>query len=437
MVKRIFNIVFSIAALLIGLSLVYLFAGPLYKNWVIYPRLERSRKELLASYRTTPQVIPLPEYAGVMHAHSFWSHDSRGSLQEILAGAKQAELDFIFFGDHAHGKLDTFPRAYHGEFEGILLESGTESSGSDGIEVNPFQDGILDWNIPRDSMIRNVVRQGGLITYVHTEKEHDWGNPDYQAMEIYNIHTDLLDEKGMLAFLLNHIVNGEKYRHWGYREIYDKQVAILENWDKLNQGRKIVGIGAVDAHNNQNIRAHYLKDGQVEWVGNNAKTLSIRKPGFLEKILLREPDENGWAFKWELDTYFHSFNFVNNHVFSGEFSTKKIKDHIIKGNVFVAFEGIAPGDGFQFFALNPQKELSGILGDSIPIQSAAQLKVLSPFPARYRLIRNGQVVMETTDGRYEFEFSPQDQKGNHRIEADLLLDGRWVNWIFTNPIYLH
>ncbi|HSF53722.1 MAG TPA: hypothetical protein VLA71_08230 [Algoriphagus sp.] len=437
MIRRSFKFAFSITMILIGLSLVYLFAGPVYKNWVIYPRLEQSRKELWATYRKPQQIIPIPEYTGVMHAHSYWSHDSRGNLNEILHGAKQAELDFVFFADHSHGKLDTFPRAYHGEFEGILLEGGTESSGSDGIEVNPFREGILDWNIPRDTMIRNVVRQGGLVTYVHSEKEHDWKNPDYQAMEIYNIHTDLLDEKGMLSFLLNHLVNGEKFRHWGYREIYDKQVAILENWDQLNQGRKIVGIGSVDAHNNQNIRARYLENGSVEWVGPNADAISIREPGLLEKVLLHEPDENGWAFKWELDTYFHSFNFVNNHVFSEEFSTGKIKDHIIKGNVFVVFEGLAQGDGFQFFAFNAQEELAGILGDSVQVQSVSQLKVLSPFPARYRLIRDGLLVTETTEGRYEFEFAPENQKGNYRIEADLQLDGNWINWIFTNQIYLY
>lgn len=437
MVKRIIKIVFSIAFVLIGLSLVYLFAGPLYKKWVIYPRLEQSREEIRASYRKPPKVIPIQEYTGVMHAHSYWSHDSRGNLNEILHGAKQAELDFVFFADHAHGKLDTFPRAYHGEFEGILLEGGTETSGSDGMEVNPFREGILDWNIPRDSMIRDIVKQGGLVTYVHSEKEHNWDNPDYQAMEIYNIHTDLLDEDGMLAFLLNHLVNGEKFRHWGYREIYDKQVAILENWDKLNQGRQIVGIGSVDAHNNQNIRARHLENGQVEWVGPNADAISIREPGLLETLLLHEPDENGWAFKWELDTYFHSFNFVNNHVFSEEFSTVKIKDQIIRGNVFVVFEGIAPGDGFQYFALNAQDELIGMLGDSISAQSVSKLKVLSPFPARYRLIRDGVAIEETVEKQYEFEFSPENQKGIYRIEADLWLDGKWVNWLFTNPIYLN
>ncbi len=437
MAKRIIKLVFSIVLILVVLSAVYLFAGPCYKKWVIYPRLEQSREEIRASYRKPPTVIHLAEYTGVMHAHSFWSHDSRGSLREILAGAKQAELDFIFFADHAHGKLDSFPRAYHGEFEGILLEGGTESSGSDGIEVNPFREGILDWNIPRDSMIRNVVRQGGLVTYVHSEKDHDWDNPDYQAMEIYNIHSDLLDEKGLLPFLLNHLVNGKKYRHWAYRELYDRQTDILANWDRLNLRRKIVGVGSVDAHNNQNLRAHHLENGQVEWVGPNAKTLSIREPGILEKILLHEPDENGWAFKWELDTYFHSFNFVNNHVFADGFSSKNIKDHIEKGNAFVAFEGLAKGDGFQFFALDAQGELAGILGDSVAVQAVHQLKVLSPFPARYRLVRDGAVLLESQEAQYEFGFSPKNQKGNYRIEADLLLSGNWVNWIFTNPIYLY
>lgn len=436
MFRSILKAVFGIGFILLVLAMGYLLAKPLYRKWVVYPRLEESREALWKSYRKPETVIPLAEYTGVMHAHSYWSHDSRGSLNEILTGAKQAELDFIFFADHAHDKLDTFPRSYHGIFEGVIFEAGTETSGAAGMMVTPFREETLDWNVPRDSMIRDVVSKGGLVTYVHSEKDHDWDNPDYQAMEIYNIHSDLLDEDGLLPFLTNHIVNGNQYRHWGYRELYDRQADILANWDRLNQHRKIVGIGSVDAHNNQNIRAHYLENGQVEWVGPNAKAISIRDPGILEKILLNEPDENGWAFKWELDTYFHSFNFVNNHVFADEFSSKNIKEHIEKGNAFVVFEGLAKGDGFQFFALNQQKELAGILGDSIAVETVDRLKILSPFPARYRIIRDGEVLQESNGPLYEFEFSPQNQKGNYRIEADLLLDGNWVNWIFTNPIYL-
>lgn len=439
MIKRIFKAGLVIASVLIGLSLIYLFSGSLYRKWIVYPRLEQSRQAIWDSYKKPAEVIPLSEYTGVMHAHSFWSHDSRGSLKEILDGANQADLDFIFFADHAHAKQDTFPRSFHGIFDGVIFEAGTETSGSygGGMMVTPLREGILDLSVPADSLIRQAVSQGGLVTYVHSEKDHAWDNPDYQAMEIYNIHSDLLDEDGLLPFLLNHLVNGAQYRHWSYRELYDKQVDILANWDRINQTRKVTGVGSVDAHNNQNIRAHYLENGQVEWVGPNAKALSIREPGLLEKILLHEPDENGWAFKMELDTYFHSFNFVNNHVFSAGFSSREIKEHIEKGNTLIAFEGIAKGEGFQYFALNNQKELSGILGDSVSVQDANQLKVLSPFPARYRLIRDGEVVFETKDEQYEFEFSPESKKGKYRIEADLRLNKKWVNWIFTNPIHLY
>lgn len=438
MFKRILKIVFVLAFVLLVLVLGYLLSGPLYRKWVVYPRMEQARQAIWDSYRKPEIVIPLTEFTGVTHAHSYWSHDSRGSLKEILDGAKQAELDFIFFADHAHDKLDTFPRSFHGVHEGIIFEGGTETSGSygGGMMITPLREGILNLDVREDSLIRQVTVQDGLVTYVHSEKEHDWDNPDYQAMEIYNIHSDLLDEDGLLPFLLNHIVNGDRYRHWSYRELYDKQVAILDNWDRINLTRKVTGVGSVDAHNNQNIRARYLEDGQVEWVGNNAKTLSIREPGLLEKILLQEPDENGWAFKWELDTYFHSFNFVNNHVLSSELTSKQIKKGIERGNAFVVFESLAKGDGFQYFALNRQQELTGILGDSVSVQDAQHLRVLSPFPARYRLIRGGKVLAETEEIQYEFDFSP-NQEGNYRIEADLWLNGQWVNWIFTNPIFLY
>jgi hypothetical protein len=434
---KLIKIVFAIFGLAIASLLTYFFSAPLYNRWIRYPDLEKKRQELWSTYQKPPQLIPLPEYRGVMHAHSYWSHDSRGSLQEILQGAKQAELDFVFFADHHHGKLDTFPRAFQGKFDGIWLVGGTETSGDDGMQVNPFRDTVLDWNIPRDSLMKELVNQGGMITYVHSESPHNWGSPHYQAMEMYNIHTDLLDEERLLSFLVNALVNGDRFRHWGYRELYDKQTDILAHWDRLNLSRKIVGLGAVDAHNNQNIRARYLDNDLVEWVGPNADSLVIRKAGWLEKLLLSKPDEQGWAFNLGIDTYFHSFNFVNNHVFAAGFEPESLRDNLIAGHAFIAFEGIAKADGFQFVALDSEHKLLGILGDSISVDSVRHLKVVSPFPARYRLIRNGDLISETAQGNYTFEFTINKQAGNYRIEADLRLGDDWVNWIFTNPIYLY
>ena len=90
-------------------------------------------------------------------------------------------------------------------------------------------------------MIGNIVNNGGLVVYVHTENPHNWSNPDYQAMEIYNIHTDIKDEDSLFPFIVNSIINGKKYRRWAYREIYDDQTAILANWDALNENRIITG----------------------------------------------------------------------------------------------------------------------------------------------------------------------------------------------------
>ena len=91
-------------------------------------------------------------------------------------------------------ELDTFPRGIHGVFEGVVIESGTESPGSS-MMVTPMRSTVIDWTQDRNQIIHDVVSNDGMVFYLHSEdKKHDWANPDYQGMEIYNIHTDLIDE---------------------------------------------------------------------------------------------------------------------------------------------------------------------------------------------------------------------------------------------------
>lgn len=427
-----YSILTLLGLLLLGLFII--FAPSLWRNIFTYPKMEKQRAELWTKYRQPEQYIEKKSHMGVLHSHTYWSHDSRGTLAEIMEAAKKADLEFIFLSDHARNKLDTFPRSYHGVFDGIIMEAGTESSS--GLMVNPFESTVLDWNMETEQLIRHVVERGGLVIYVHTEKDHLWDNPDYQAMEIYNIHTDLLDEKSILPFLLNNIVNGGKYKHWGYRELFDEQTAILNNWDRLNKNRQIVGIGAVDAHNNQSFRARYTEDGKVEWVGSNAKTKTIREANWFDKLVLGEPDAHGWAFKWELDPYFESFNFVNNHVFCDTFSNVNIKENIIKGNLYVSFESLAKAKGFQYFALDHAEGVTAILGDSVMINDVSVLKAVSPFPVKFQLLNHGEVIDEATDV-YEYNYEPNGRPGNYRIVARVNLNNQWIPWIYTNPIYIY
>lgn len=427
-----YSIIALIGLLLLGLFII--FVPSLWRKVITYPKMEKERAELWTKYRQPEQYIKKNKHMGVLHSHTYWSHDSRGTLAEILEAAKKADLEFIFLSDHIRNKLDTFPRSYHGVFDGIIIEAGTESSS--GLMVNPFDSTVLDWNMETEQLIRHVVERGGLVTYVHTEKNHIWDNPDYHAMEIYNIHTDLLDEKSILPFVLNNIVNGGKYKHWGYRELFDEQTDILANWDKLNRNRQIVGIGAVDAHNNQSFRARYTDDGKVEWVGSNAKTMTIRYANWFDKLLLGEPDEHGWAFKWELDPYYESFNFVNNHVFCDTFSNVNIKESIIKGHLYVSFESLAKADGFQYFAVDKQNEVTAILGDSVRMADVSDLKAVSPFPVKFQLLNHGEVIDEASDV-YEYNYEPGNRPGNYRIVARIRLNDQWVPWIYTNPIYIY
>ena len=431
--RKLFQLIAVLVLILVVIVLIYS-APSLWRRIYTYPKLEKERIELHAKYKKPVNYLKQTDYKGVLHAHSYWSHDSRGVLKEILPAAKKAELDFIFLSDHARYQLDSFPRAYHGIYENVIIESGTEKSG---LMVSPMKSVTLNWDQPKDSLIKQVTQSGGLVLYVHTEEKHEWDNPDYQAMEIYNIHTDFIDEEDdLMPFVVNSVINGRKFKHWGMREIYDEQKIILARWDSINQFKKVVGMAASDAHNNQNIRARYTEEGMVEWVGPNADRISLVKPGWKEKLLLSEPDPGGWGFKFELDTYFHSFNFVNTHIFCDTLSNMNIKDNLVAGHAFIAFESLANAKGFQYFSTDTKQNVTAIMGDSIQVGSISALKAVSPFPVQFKLLKNGEVI-DIADNLYTYEYKGEVTAGNYRIEAYMNLKGEQIPWVYTNPIYVY
>jgi hypothetical protein len=432
--NKLLKVILSVFIIVVIISLIIL--GPyLWKNLVSYPRLEHERSQLWSKYQKPQKYIIQNEYKGVFHMHSYWSHDSRGTLQEILPAAKKAGYNFLFFSDHPHEKQDTFPRSYSGTYNNIIIEPGTENS--NGFMLAPMDSVILDWTGGDSSVIHEVVKNNGLVLYVHTERQHEWDNPDYQGMEIYNIHTDFLDgNDGLYSIVLNLIINGSDYHHWVFREIYDEQTEILNKWDSVNKKRRIVGMAGVDAHNNQSFRARYTNDGMVEWIGPNAKTIEIVEPGLKESILLGDQDSNDWAFIWEVDPYFVSFNHVANHVFSDTLTNFGIKNNLVAGHAFISFQSLANANGFQFFSIDGNDDLNAIMGDSISAEQVSKLKVISPLPVQFQLVRDG-VVIDVNENVYSYEYEPDKVVGNYRIVAKLYFDENWIPWVYTNPIYVY
>lgn len=433
MISRILKIFFLTLIVAVLLGLIIALAPPVWRHLFTYPNFEKQVIEFQKLRKETPNLTHYKVYRGVLHAHSFWSHDSEGTLTDLIPAAKKAGLEFIFLTDHPHGNIDTIPRGYHGNYDGVLIESGSEKQGFD---CWPLDSVIIDWKMNKDSIAKSIVSKGGIIFYAHTEEPHNWGNPDYQGMEIYNFHTDTKDES-LLPHILNFVVNGNKYRPWALREMFDEQTTILARWDSLNTKRKIVGFSAVDTHENQNFRARFLKDGRVEWIGPNANPIDTVEMKWWNKWIYSQPDSSGWIFKFMVDTYQEGFNYITNYVLADTLSIPSLAEHLKKGHLYTAFKSLGDANGFMYYAQNSNDSLTAIMGDSVRIDQAKTLNAVSPLPGQFRLIHDGKTVSISPDNDYQFSFGQPLEKGAYRIEIHVQLNGKYVPWLYSNPIYVY
>ena len=433
MIKRIFKYFFLVLASLLLILLIIIFAPSVWRHWVTYPRFEKQVSEFQKLRKTTPALTSLKTYRGVMHVHSYLSHDSKGTLYDLVTAAKTDGINFIFLTDHPRYDLDTIPKGYHGNYDGILIKSGSEKQGFD---CWPMDSTIINWKVNKDTVAKNVVEKGGIIFYAHTEEPHNWSNPYFKGMEIYNFHTDTKDEN-LFPQIINFIVNGNKFRPWALREMFDEQTAILARRDSLNMVRKIVGFSAIDAHENQNIRARYLKDGRIEWVGSNAHVIDTMEVKFWNRWLFSEPDSDGWVFKWMIDIYQSGFNYITNYVLTDTLTIASLADNIKKGHLYTAFKSLGDAKGFLYYSTDRENHLNAVLGDSIKSSQVNALKAVSPLPGEFRLIYDGKVINISSAKNYEYSWSGPIKKGAYRIEIHLKLQGKNVPWLYTNPIYIY
>ncbi|MDP2338767.1 MAG: hypothetical protein Q8N05_20415 [Bacteroidota bacterium] len=433
MIKKTLKYLFYTVLLSILTALLWAFSTPLWRHWVSYPRFEKQVSEFQKLRKEPMSLTRFNTYRGVMHAHSYLSHDSEGTLFDIIPAAKNDGIDFVFLTDHPRGNIDTIPKGYHGNYEGVLIESGSEKQGFD---CWPLDSTIIDWKINKDTIAKNIVSNGGIIFYAHTEEPHNWGNPDYQGMEIYNFHTDTKDES-LPPHIFNFIVNGNKFRPWALREFFDEQTVILARWDSLNRKRKIVGFSAADTHENQSFRARYLKDGRIQWVGPNAHVLDTMEVKFWNKWLFSEPDQSGWVFKWMIDTYMEGYNYITNYVLANTLSVPSLAENMKKGHLYTAFKSLGDAKGFMYYARNQNDSIVGILGDSVKIGQVKTLNAVSPLPGQFRLIHDGKIVNISSDDSFEYSWTEPVEKGAYRIEMRIKPTGEYVPWLYSNPIYIY
>lgn len=431
-----FRWTFCITALVIILVLLtigYTFRSDLYRLFVRFPKEAKAWAAIKADRQEVTLDDGWTDYRGPIHNHSSISHDSMVSFEEILATLKETDCDFIFMADHCVNNIADFKWQWRGLKDGKLFVPGFEMD----YGFMPF--GMhstvrLKKNDPPLELARQVVDNGGILTYAHSEQQRDWTIPEVIGMDIYNTHADVMDEDlGQMKISL--LLSLRSYPDQAFRMIFDTQHEQMKKWDRLNQDRKMVGFASNDCHQNQGFKGYYTKDGKLRIDDTSPDTLATVNLNFFTKTLLRlfpgplEP--GGQVFHVQFDPYQRMVRFVGNHILAKELTEDALLESFKQGRVFISFDMLADGRGFIWKAQNGEEQ--AVMGESMTYQEGITLRAASPQACRFIVVKDGNEV-HLTEGR-SLDWQPEGP-GKYRVEAELFVLDEWLPWIYTNPIEL-
>ncbi|MBI3609548.1 MAG: PHP domain-containing protein [Nitrospirae bacterium] len=361
---------------------------------------QRQKDAIEALQKTRRPIPPLAGYRdfpGVVHVHSLLSHDSRGTMDEIIEGAKQAGLSFVVMTDHHNPRVYT--QGFEGWFDNILVIRGSEiikgCAGRTGDTCNSLLIlGLKNYLDPAaltmPQIIARVKRQGGLAFVAHPNGFTDWDSQGIDGMEIYDILDDAVDHRWRFPkYFLDIEYSFRSYPEEVFSSILDRPTEALRRWDALTQQRRWAGLAGNDAH--QNIR-----------------------------LLGRR-----------IDSYGLSFRFVRTHVLAEGLNETELLRALASGHAYVAFDTFSDATGFAFWAGDPA--FKGMQGDEIRLTTGLRLTVQSPVAGRIELIRNGTVIRQAETAQWTV---PVEEAGVYRVQISLTIEGSLRPWIFSNPIYI-
>ncbi len=421
-----------VLVVLVGLAVFLWFSHEaLYNRFVVFPEQARQWEAIRETRQETEIELPWEHFRGVAHAHSEHSHDSLVSYEEILEAAQIADIDFMLMSDHCVDGEADYSLGWRGVHEGVLFVPGFEMRG-----------GFMPWGLPADTVLdcdedlwvlaERIEDEGGLLFFAHPEEARFWDVPQLDGMEILNLHT-MFNRTDMGALAPNVLLSIRRYPDQVMWLVEQPMPMVQQRWDDLNRMRRIVGIAGNDAHQNVGVRIAGAENGGFRLEDTAGDLIQEWRSGTVSAWVLRriwgtpEPGEVVWRF--DLDPYERSLRFMNTHILADELSEDAILEALELGRVYVAFDMIADARGFAFTAEGSQGQ--GHMGQEIPWEEGLQLQAASPYPARFRLLRHGDLVHET-EGR-EMTYEPE-LPGNYRVEVDLSIRDEWVTWLYANPI---
>ena len=383
-----------------------------------------------------PRTDGYQEHRANLHVHSHWSHDSVGTIEEIVAAAKRTGTSVVMFSEHPADHYDFFVDGHRGLRDGVLLIPGAEMNGF--LAYPTFSLRGVTPTSPQE-LSDLILGRDGQAFVSHPEERMDWEIQGVTGMEIYNTHADFKDEKNMISALknpfrmiqLSELIR--KYPQECFAALQNYPADYLKRWDELCLKAPHTGVSANDAHQNVGfvIRWTEGEKGQLEdALGEKLIEMDL---AFLpnSENLRKDKKPGDPIFSMYLDRYENSLRHVATHLLLKEQSEQSVRECLEAGRAFVAFDWMADSTGFDFFATT--KTTRHTMGSEFEFAEPLQFQAIAPLPVHWKLFRNGTVVAES-DGR-EATFAANSD-GVYRCEAWLEIAGEPMLWILSNPIYV-
>jgi hypothetical protein len=407
--------------------------------------LHQAIQTLRAEWKAITRQGPYREYRANLHVHSSLSHDSRGTIEEIVAAAKKVNTSVLMFTEHPSDKFDYFKDGHRGMKDGVLMIPGAENGGFL-VFPNPKVGGMLlppqaqgPPSVGLQEFADLVHGREGLIFLSHLEERMDWEIRHLTGTEIYNIHADFKDEKNLQKAMRNPLwmlQAAELFRRYpqeSFSALQDYPADYLKKWDEICRKAPHTGIAANDAHQNVGLIVRLIEGAKARFedaLGKSLFELDTEKIPLLQPFL-KDKKAGDVVFQIQLDPYENSLRHVGTHLLMPDLTEKSVWEALETGRAFVAFDWLADSTGFDFAALSADHRLE--MGSKCVIAKDLKLQGQAPLPGKWKLIRDGRVVLEITGRKLEAAIS---QSGNYRVEVWLPIAGEETIWILSNPIYV-
>jgi hypothetical protein len=447
-------------ALALALTLISLLTIP---GWITsaqnqrpgrkYTTLERLQPEKLSAlhedrlrYQKSRKPVPLQtsfqDVKAILHAHAEDSAHTGGTRHELLAAAKQTSVKVIMLTDHVRPPRDFINDSWRGIREGVLFIPGAES---EGFLVYP-QHSIIAAHInksfkTREEYIRLVKEGGGDIFLSHVEEKGDWATDQLDGLEIYNHHTDLMDENEFVTWLRGSFTNPDRLKQleqalaqypmevFGATQDYLEK--IIAKWDRDLLDHRLTGVSANDCHHNQvfTIKAAGPDAIEIDVIGDPPRKVTAEQSPRVAEML-KGKKEGDLIARLDFDPYERSLSYVATHILLRDVNEEAVRQALRQSHAYVAHDWLCDATGFAFIAEAVGKR-SGVMGDEVKIAKGLMLRLAAPATGLIKLFRDGKVIQQSAADALDFVV---DQPGVYRAEIWLELGGETRPWIYSNAI---